>query len=384
MIKICYVFYNLDIGGVEKLTIDIANLLNKEDFEVSIYCLYSSTKINLRPIIHPDIFLKELSLDNAKWIEKIACLKKELKKFDIIHSCSEDSHVFCSVVNLLSFSKKKKFLMTIHGAESVFIKDRNLQEIIRTWSFKYYFLIRYFLTFGFHFYTSFISVCNYTKLEFAKNRKISKSRIHTIYHGILIEENLAKDSEICNLRTSLGISDSEVLLGYVGRLSNAKGIEDLLYVFNKLSKEMPDLRLILIGDGNLKPYTQDFIVKNGLQAKCYIQGFTLNVKIFYKVMDIFVLPSKSESTSMVTQEAMLNSTLCLCSDVGGIPEIINSGVNGVLFKNSDIEDFETKLRWCILNRDNVNDIKENAKQTILDKFNLSKNVLSISKFLQRL
>lgn len=385
MIKLCYVLSNLNIGGAEKLTIDVANLLDSKEFEVSIICMFTSEKINLKSNVRAGIPVKELSLEKLGFLTKIKALKKELQEFDIIHSSSEDSHVYCSLVKLLYISKKK-FIMTIHGVESVFIEDKNLRKIVKKWPFKYYFLLRYYLTFGFQFYTSFLSVCEHSKIQFSKNRKIPLAKIHMAYHGILLDENrVLEDNDILQkLNAELNFDNNKIVLGYVGRLTYAKGIEDLLTVFNKLSREIPDLRLIFVGDGELRSYVENFISVNVLEEKCFILGFSKNVKAYYKLLDVFVLPSKSESTSMVTQEAMLNGTLCLCSNIGGIDEIIESGINGILFNNKEIGDFEDKLRWCLNNLNNSEEIKLDATNTIKNKFDLRKNALNISKILKNL
>jgi glycosyltransferase involved in cell wall biosynthesis len=383
MIKICYVLSNLNIGGSEKLTIEVANLLDKKIFEVTIICLFDSNQSGLKHIINSDIPLINLDLFNHRIFSKVQILKRELKKYDIIHSCSEDAHIYCAMVSMFNIWGNKKFVMTIHGVESVFIKDEHLKKVIKTWTFKYYFLIRYFLTLGFQFYTSFISVCNYTKIQFSENRNISKSKIVTIYHGIINSkfEN-RENSEI--IRTKLGYKSSDIVLGYVGRLAYAKGIEDLLTVFKTLALNNPNLKLVFVGDGDLREYIENFISINNLNQKCVITGFVSDVNSYYKGIDIFVLPSKSESTSMVTQEAMLNGVLCLCSNIGGIDEIIENGVNGILFNNSDIKDFEEKLYYCIENRDNLDEMKKNAIETIKSKFDLTKNIIKISEFLKSL
>jgi glycosyltransferase involved in cell wall biosynthesis len=386
-IKICYVIDSLVIGGANKLTLDIINLLDKSKFEI---CLVVLEKLKKEYPYYKYIpgYVRLINLDFENYLLpwKIYNLEKIFVNQDIIHSCLENSNFYCSIVNLFML-RKKIFIATIHGIDGVFIDDDFLKkELRKISSWKYYIRIKYISTYLLKYYNGFIAVCNSLKLFLIDKRKINNSKINVIYHGIEISkynDNIDSD-KIIEKRNELGINGNDFVLGYCGRLSYGKGLEKLLDVFQEIVSLFPNFKLILIGDGERKEFLSKKISDLSLGKNCIITGFQKEVTLFYKILDVFVLPSASESTSMVTQEAMYNKVIPLCSNVGGIAEIITDGYNGFMFNEKNFNEFKDKLIYIYENRNNLNHIKENAHKTIADKFNLKKNVINISNYIEKL
>lgn len=130
-----------------------------------------------------------------------------------------------------------------------------------------------------------------------------------------------------------------IKLLFVGRVEVNKGFTELLEC---LSGEMPfDWRLTIVGDGAFMPEVKRLIGRYGIAEKVELMGFVPfgpDLMKQYRSHDIFVLPSYSEGLPQVVLEAMAGGCLVLASNVGGIPDVVNSGRTGLLFAPKSIDE----------------------------------------------
>lgn len=386
-IKICFVVDHLRIGGAGRLTLDVINSLSKDEFDIHIlYLSRIENNENLKFLIPAYIQTFLVELPKYNFFKLIVILRKIFKQYDIIHSSLELANFYCSLVKIFT-PPKVKFIATIHGIGGLFIEDKLLQkEIKKNWSKKYIFSIKYLQNYLFKFHDKFIAVCYDIKNFLIDKRKIDEEKIQVVYHGIIVKSfsKPVNISKVHKLREKLKINGQDFVIGYVGRLSHGKGLEYLIEVFSQICKNYNNFKLIIIGDGPLRKKLQNFIDNNSLKNKCVITGMVLSPKEYYHLMDLFILPSFSETTSLTTQEAMLQKRIVLTSNVGGLPEIINDGVNGFLFEKGDFIEMKEKILDIYKNSDNIDAIKENAYKTVVSKFNLRENVKEISKIFHEL
>jgi glycosyltransferase involved in cell wall biosynthesis len=137
---------------------------------------------------------------------------------------------------------------------------------------------------------------------------------------------------------------------FAGIFSENKGIYDLLSVMLGLKEKVPEIRLLLAGDKNIDKIKR-FIKTNSLEQNVEIVGWVSPNKLIslYCESHIFVLPSYYEGLPMVLIEAMACGLPVVSTKVGGIPEIIEEGVNGFLVTPGDRKALFEKL--LILSKD---------------------------------
>jgi glycosyltransferase involved in cell wall biosynthesis len=166
---------------------------------------------------------------------------------------------------------------------------------------------------------------------------------------------------------------SKVTLGFMGRLNENKGIEDLLEVFTEL--ENTDLELLIGGVGK-KAYIEKIKIKYGLYGYSNIKflDYINDKEEFFKKIHLFVFPSHSEGLGLVLLEAMSNSKLCLTRNVPPMNQILNEEA-GFIFNNQD--DFKNQLELAIeMIRNDHNEIdKKLSSQYNLLNTKYSKNKL---------
>ncbi len=215
-----------------------------------------------------------------------------------------------------------------------------------------------------------------------------KEKIFSEDKLIVVQDPIINHSLINDLRSvkknELDIKEEYVVS--IGRLTYQKNFEFLIKNFVKISQIYPNLKLIILGDGEDKNTLKKMIKYYGLSNNVILKG---NVKNIYSYLDkakFFVLTSRWEDPGFVIIESMFMKKIVLSSDCRNGPiEIINDGINGFLFKNLDKADFLNKfnLLYKLIDGDPkiANQIKLDALKTtkIYTLFNHYKNIVKIFK-----
>lgn len=148
-----------------------------------------------------------------------------------------------------------------------------------------------------------------------------------------ISENLK--SQRPHLREEMGIPENSFVILFVGRLSNGKGLSELMEAFDHA--QIPNKALLLVGDGELKGALEEYVAKNNLDS-VYFAGFQQrdNIPKFYAISDVLVLPSHRETWGIVVSEAMCFRLPLIVSDqVGAGPNMVEEGRNGYVIPAAD-------------------------------------------------
>ncbi|QWU18083.1 Glycosyltransferase involved in cell wall bisynthesis [Paenibacillus sophorae] len=122
----------------------------------------------------------------------------------------------------------------------------------------------------------------------------------------------------------------------VTRLVPAKGIDVLFNACAELKKRGHEYVLHIIGDGPSRADLENLARSLGIYNETIFYGYTLHPEEFMPFFDIFVLPSRAEAFGSVFAEAALSCLALVGTDVGGIPEQIEDGINGLLVKPDDV------------------------------------------------
>lgn len=144
---------------------------------------------------------------------------------------------------------------------------------------------------------------------------------------------LADDVE--RFRQLSGMRGDGPVVGTVTRLAPAKGLETLLQAFHQLRRQVPTARLLVVGDGPLKPELVRLAYTLGEQEQIIFSGTAVETRVPLSMMDVFVLPSHQEAFGLAIVEAMAMERPVVASRVGGIPTIVDDGVTGRLVPPKD-------------------------------------------------
>jgi glycosyltransferase involved in cell wall biosynthesis len=165
---------------------------------------------------------------------------------------------------------------------------------------------------------------------------ISREKIDVIYNSIPLERFNPGTVERDAVRRELGIDSDSIVIGTAGKLNQGKGVFDLLSAVHRLMETYPNVRLIFVGDGSERTRLEQETQRLSMHDKVIFPGVRDDMERMYAAMDVFILPSTCrEAFGMVLIEAMAMSKPVIATTMGGIPEIIDDEVNGVLVPPQD-------------------------------------------------
>jgi glycosyltransferase involved in cell wall biosynthesis len=159
----------------------------------------------------------------------------------------------------------------------------------------------------------------------------------------------------------------------VGRWDSAeryKGVDTLISALPHLVQEMPDTRLVLVGDGDDRPRLEQLARDLGvLERVCFLRGLTAE-QLFacYANCDVFALPSKGEGFGLVFLEAMAHAKPVVGGAHGGIPDIVEDGVTGLLVPHGNIERLTQALASLLSNPGLAAEMGARGKERLASTF----------------
>ncbi|MBU3713653.1 MAG: N-acetyl-alpha-D-glucosaminyl L-malate synthase BshA [Ferruginibacter sp.] len=181
------------------------------------------------------------------------------------------------------------------------------------------------------------AVSNNLKLETYKNFSIKKS-IEVIHN--FVDVTRFNKKPIQAFKKMIAPNDEKVLI-HASNFRRVKRVMDVVEVFLQLNKKIPS-KLLLIGDGPDRPQIEDFSRKANLNSEIKFLGKQEQMEDLLPLADLFILPSEYESFGLTALEAMAAEVPVICTNTGGLPEIIVDGLTGYMSNIGDIEDMSEK------------------------------------------
>jgi glycosyltransferase involved in cell wall biosynthesis len=195
---------------------------------------------------------------------------------------------------------------------------------------------------------------------------LTESGIEVIPHGFDFTRLAAGAEERQRVRREFGLSDSFVL-GCVGRFFGNKGHRYLFQAVNALAAEIPDLRVLLLGDGD-RALIEGLINEWALQDRVVFAGYRRDVAACMKAMDLLVHPSLSESFGQVLVEAMAVGTPVIATNVGGVPEIVTHDETGLLVPSHNAVALASAIRRLYVDPQRRAQLAQAGQQSVRKRF----------------
>lgn len=175
-----------------------------------------------------------------------------------------------------------------------------------------------------------------TLLDACRRFGVAEERLRLIENGIDVDRFQRRKTRQ-EARQALGWPAEGRVIGAVGRLSPEKGFDLLIESVRRLLPQFPELRLVIAGEGPELAALQRQIVANGLSESVRLLGFCDDVLGFLEALDIFVLSSRREGLPNVVLEAMASEVPVVSTRVGGVPQLLSDGVDGLLTDADNVE-----------------------------------------------
>ncbi len=176
-------------------------------------------------------------------------------------------------------------------------------------------------------------------------------------------------------KNKLHIDAEKKVIGYVGRISKEKNTHLLLEAFRKL-EEQENILLLMVGDGTKKQVKEFKKIKN-----CKVTGFVPDVHEYLKAMDIFVMPSLTETTSLATLEAMACGLPVIATKVGYIKNYLVRNHNGLFFPRNSGSVLSLKMSQLLKDKKLREELGQNARKTVTYGFSWERSINKIKRLL---
>ncbi|MDH7507849.1 MAG: glycosyltransferase family 4 protein [Methanomassiliicoccales archaeon] len=193
-------------------------------------------------------------------------------------------------------------------------------------------------------------------------------RFEVIHNGIDTDLFRPRDERECYSYFPM-LEGHENIILFIGRMLALKGLDVLIDSFAKIIQEI-DAHLVLAGAGSFEPWRKRLIRNNIPGSKYTFLGKVPHYKIpfLYPLASVFTLPSYSESFPLTILEAMSCGVPVVATNVGGLPEMIEDGVNGFLVEPGDPATLAQKIFQVIHSREKASELARKGRYRAVIEF----------------
>lgn len=362
--KILLLTNHLNPGGIATYTISLAKGLSKRGHLVKVASRCGEWRGQLEDSGIGHIYL---NLQTKSEVSPLLISAKK-KLLDILKDGGTDIlHPQTRISRVLAQSVFKRtgipFVSTAHG----FYKKRLGSRLFPCWG------------------AGVVAVSEAVKKDIISKFNLAPEKIKVIHNGI----NLDRFSEIMSgsdkekIKESLGLGGKRIILN-VSRLSFIKGHTYLVKVARIIIQNYADVDCVIIGEGEAETSLKEEIKGLGIERRIRLLRSVGDRFEFLSIADVFVLPSLQEGLGLSILEAMAAGIPVVATDIGGIPEIIRNGENGILVPPRDIPAL-SKAVCRVLEDDALRDrLVQNGRRTVEERFSLDRMVNQTEEFYRRI
>jgi glycosyltransferase involved in cell wall biosynthesis len=368
--KILFVIDNIEFGGGERGFAQLINGLPEDRYEISVACLpgglfEEKIEKNKAKVIPLDL----RNRFNPGNILRLANIVKR-EGVDIIHSQGSRADFYSRIVAKLATVPVliSTIQMPVEGYDVTPLK-RLIYVVLDRFSER--------------FVDEFIVVSEKLRKILIYKHKINPEKVITIYNGIEVDEYKPNVEEFrsqeSQVRMEFALARDVPVIGAIGRLVWQKGFEYLIEAVPEVSKEYPDAKFLIVGEGPLKSKLKVKSEKLRVEDKVIFTGFRTDIKDILSAIDILVIPSLLEGFPMITLEAMAMEKPIIATNIDGITEQITDGTNGILIPPKDPSAIAQAIIRLINDRESGRKLGLAARKKVEQEFSVEKMVSKIEK-----
>jgi glycosyltransferase involved in cell wall biosynthesis len=348
-------FFPPSIGGIEHQVWNISNVLEQRGHKVTVLTslipecndqCYNQMKSQLQIIRIKTLFLPSWPYQSLLHFGLnpfiTSYLNSLFKKqcFDIIHV---HGHHYPLTWLTVRFALKKKIpvVLTLHGMYALNPLDpvaKYIEEIFNRTVFKRL-LIQ----------ATMVTCPSNIIIEYARKYLIQPEKFTIVPNGVDIEKFKVAKSNIDFYRRKYSIPEDGIVLLFVGRFVESKGVSMLARVAKYIAKKYPDTYFLFVGEGPLRSVVEAKLKQDNLCYRSKVIGGLPYSKIheIYAISDIFILPTKWEGLPMTLLEAIASGLFIVATDVGGISDVLKTYHKSVVIKGDIDQDLIEAIDYSI-------------------------------------
>lgn len=321
--KLVFIIDVLGVGGAERLMVPIiANLLGDYEIRVCVFRIKDGNPIASQ-ILSMGIPVDYLPIYHLRDITAIPRLVRYLQKHKphIVHTQLEFADI---LGNLACKFLKIPSITTIHIIPPSVqkIKQRMHQKL--WWNTLKYLCQR------------IITVSEMSQTHTIRHYGIRPEKVTTIYNGIDISPHYSKfQVKHASVKNQLNIPENAHVLLTVAILRKQKGVQFMVRAIPDILLDYPNVYYLIVGNGPHLENLEREVRELNITDKVIFTGMREDIPEILSISDIFVLPTLTEALPTVLAEAMAAKLPIVASAVGGVPEMVQDGINGILTAPGD-------------------------------------------------
>jgi len=293
----------------------------------------------------------------------------EFYSLDILHVHYAIPHSVCALLArqmLAARGRHLPFITTLHGTDITLVgQDRSYLPITR---------------FGITQSDGVTAISSHLR-DRTREAFAIDSEIEVIRNFVNCDVYVRNPQLIAAMRPQFA-GPEEKLLVHLSNFRPVKRILDVVETFARVARAVPS-RLLLIGDGPDRSAAERLALQLGIQDRIHFLGKQDNVNELLPLADLMLLPSEMESFGLAALEAMACGVPAIATRVGGVPELIDDGVNGRLLEVADVEGMAQAAIALLTDEPARQRIAEAARKTAQDRFCASRIIPLYEEYYER-
>jgi len=280
----------------------------------------------------------------------------ELYSLDLLHVHYAIPHSVSALLArqmLASSGRRLPFVTTLHGTDITLVgMDRGYLPITR---------------YAIQESDGVTSISSYLKEETLKHFGITRP-IEVIPNFVNCNEYVPIKDEAARAKARLRLAKpEEAILMHLSNFRPVKRVVDVVKVFAQVQRELP-AQLVLVGDGPERSAAEWLAHDLGIQCRVHFLGKQERVNELLPLADLMVMPSELESFGLAALEAMACKVPSIATRVGGVPELIDDGVTGLLYPVGDVDAMAAGAVSLLKDRDRLEAMRQAGRKTAQKRF----------------
>jgi glycosyltransferase involved in cell wall biosynthesis len=311
--KVLHVVEDLNIGGLERVIQCIVLGLDRDRYEVAVWCLARGGALadELKQRGVPVEILGLHSYHDPRNVFALACRMRR-GRFHIVHTHGYYAGTFGRLAATMA-----RVPAVIHHVHTIYshLKPRHhrVERVLSSVTGR------------------IICVARAVQENLSNVLRISSGKTCVIYNASPVRPEECSSADVESARTTMGIRPGETVITAVASLSDNKGQAVLLEAFRFVAEAYPGSKLVFVGDGPRRQALEEQTRISGLASRVVFAGVLKDVSPVLRLTDVLVLPTtEREGLSVALVEGLSAGIPLIGSRIGGIPEVVEDGVNGIL------------------------------------------------------
>jgi glycosyltransferase involved in cell wall biosynthesis/peptidoglycan/xylan/chitin deacetylase (PgdA/CDA1 family) len=356
-VRVLHLIWALDLGGAERQVIEIVRGLDRNQFEPTVGCLVrkgrwgEALEAEGVPVVG---FSKGPGLDPAFLLRLTRFIRKG--GFGVVHTHAFTASSWGRLAAMIA-----RVPVVVAHEHSAFSLESRLRRCVDR-----------MLSPG---TSRWIVVSEALARDLVRAEALPVSRVVVIPNGVPTRSATAE--AVRKVREELKGGRFNELIGTLGRLERRKGLEVLLEAARRLAPRRPGLGVSLIGEGPLRGDLEERVRAGGIGDRVVFAGRREDVPAVLGALDVFAVPSHTEGLSISLLEAAYAGCPIVATDVGGNPEVVRHGHNGLLVPPRDPSALAEAIEELLTDRPRARRLGAEAAREARERFSAETMVRAI-------